>query len=348
MIEIEKFNYHLPKELIANQPASPRSASRLLVYNCQKNSLENFNFFELGNFLQQGDLLVLNNSKVIPARLFGKKTSGGKIEILLLEEKNGLWEVMIGGKIRLSEKIFFSQSLQAEVVKKDGKNGVLKFNLSGNVFWQIVNKIGKTPIPPYIKNLELSERELKSKYQTVFAENFGSVAAPTAGLHFTSELIGKLKSSGIQFATVDLHVGLGTFFPIDENEVKAKKLHSEVYSIPLETTKKILTTKKSGGRIFAVGTTVARSLESVSSEISSEKSFSGKTDIFIQPGDKFRVVDSLITNFHLPKSSLMMLVAAFIESKTNFDGREKLLEIYKYAINEKYRFYSFGDVMLLI
>ncbi|MCX6810755.1 MAG: tRNA preQ1(34) S-adenosylmethionine ribosyltransferase-isomerase QueA [Candidatus Berkelbacteria bacterium] len=366
MTNIEKYNYYLPAELIASAPVNPRDTSRLLVFDNLSIKISDELFFNLGNFLKPGDLIIINNSKVMPARLFGKKETGGKVEVLLLEKVGKYWDVLIGGKVAVSDKIIFDDNLVAMVIGKDGKNGLLKFNLSGVDFWQEINRIGKTPIPPYIKNSKLSEPALKKEYQTVYAKNYGSAAAPTAGLHFTKKLIGDLESAGIEFASIDLHVGLGTFAPINDEDVKKKKLHSENFSIPCSTIEKILATKKSGGRIFAVGTTTVRTLESSAGKIlSNKKNISGSTNIFIQPGDKFQIVDGLITNFHLPKSSLMMLVAAFIQSKTNasgcekssseffndttiIDGREKLLQLYQIAIDKKYRFYSFGDAMLII
>ena len=417
MIKISDFDYNLPEELVAQIPADPRDSSRLLVYKTADDEIIDEKFFNLGNFLSAGDLLVVNNSKVIPARIFGKKETGlpanashqamqagGKIEILLLEMVGKFWDVLIGGKISIGEKIIFENDFFAKVISRDGKEASVKFNISGTEFWKKINQIGIAPLPPYIKNSPLSEPKIQQEYQTVYAKKFGSVAAPTAGLHFTKELIEKLKSAGINFASVDLHVGLGTFLPINDENIKTKKLHREYFSIPAETIAKIIETKKSGGRIVAVGTTTVRALESfwkdqkskikdqklVSSFSRDDKSkikkdLSGSTDIFIQPGFDFQIVDGLITNFHLPKSCLMMLVAAFIDdknrfachprevgdpkivsafldidksAKNNFDsninnfsddfGQQKLLELYNFAIKNHYRFYSFGDAMLII
>ncbi|MEI8060851.1 MAG: tRNA preQ1(34) S-adenosylmethionine ribosyltransferase-isomerase QueA [Candidatus Berkelbacteria bacterium] len=349
MTRIEKYNYLLPEILIAKTPANPRDASRLLVFETEKNNICHKSFSDLSDFLKPGDLVVTNNSKVMPARFFGRKITGGNIEILLLEKSGQNWQVLVGGKVLVGDKIYFSDNLKAEILEKSGKECLVAFNYPDEKFWQIVEKIGQMPIPPYIKNSPLSETKLKKEYQTVYAKNYGSAAAPTAGLHFTEKLISDLKVASVNFASVDLHVGLGTFAPIDDENVKQKKLHSENFFIPSTTIENILSTKKSGGRIIAVGTTTARALESVSEKIlSGGNDISESTDIFIQPGDKFKIIDGLITNFHLPKSSLMMLVAAFIQSKTNFDGREKLLELYNYAIKNQYRFYSFGDAMLII
>ena len=349
MTQIEKYNYLLPEILIAKTPANPRDASRLLVFETEKNNICHKSFSDLSDFLKPGDLVVTNNSKVMPARLIGKKATGGRVEILLLNQAGDSWQVLVGGKTKTGDEIKFSQDLSAKIISKNGKEAEVLFNIFGNDFWLEIDKIGMTPIPPYIKNSQLSESKLRLEYQTVYAKNYGSAAAPTAGLHFTEKLISDLKVAGINFASVDLHVGLGTFAPIDDENVKQKKLHSEIFFIPSAAIENILLTKKSGGRIIAVGTTTARALESVSEKIlSAGDAISESTDIFIQPGDKFKIIDGLITNFHLPKSSLMMLVAAFTQSKTNFDGREKLLELYQIAIEKKYRFYSFGDAMLII
>lgn len=348
MVKIENYNYKLSPKLIAKIPASPRDTSRLLVFNSKTKEVLSNVFLDIRIFLRPGDLLIANNSKVIPARIFGQKKTGGKIELLLIEKNNSNWQVLIGGKINVGDNIYFSDGLEAEIIEKDGKESTVKFNFLDNKLWRVIDKIGQMPIPPYIKNSALSEKELRHEYQTVYAKKYGSAAAPTAGLHFSEKLIGELKLTGIQFASIDLHVGLGTFSPIGDADIKNKKLHFENFDVPHSTVEKILRTKENGGRIIAIGTTTVRALESAASNILSEKSFSGSTDIFIQPGDKFQIVDGLITNFHLPKSSLMMLVAAFIQDKGIDDGREQLLELYRLAIKDKYRFYSFGDAMLII
>ncbi|MCX6812556.1 MAG: tRNA preQ1(34) S-adenosylmethionine ribosyltransferase-isomerase QueA [Candidatus Berkelbacteria bacterium] len=391
MIKISDFDYNLPKELIAQVPVSPRDNSRLLVYESCDDEIADEKFFNLGNFLRAGDLVVVNNSKVMSARIFGAKLSGGKIEILLLEKVGDNWSALVGGKINVGEKIFLEENFFANINSKSGKEAVIKFNLSGEDFWQKINQIGIMPLPPYIEKkikiqnskIIIKEDFFRKEYQTVYAKNLGSAAAPTAGLHFTEELIKELESAGINFASVDLHVGLGTFLPIDEENIKSKKLHRENFSIPAETIAKIIETKKSGGRIIAVGTTTVRALESFwkdqklkikdqNDKSKIKKDFSGSTDIFIHPGFDFKIVDGLITNFHLPKSSLMMLVAAFIQYKVlgrhfergkrveesleisreqiigaNF-GRQKLLELYNLAIKNQYRFYSFGDAILIV
>ncbi len=345
---LENYKYILPERLIAKTPAVPRDNSRLLVYNSKKTEVSDRKFFHLGEYLSPKDLLVINSSKVFPARLFGKRITGlpadatpvrdkvatsgghqalqagGKIEVLLLEKIGKFWNTLTGGKISVGGKIFFDKNFSAEVVEKNGKETKLKFNISGKNFWLRVEKIGKMPIPPYIRNLPLSERKLRDEYQTVYAKKVGSVAAPTAGLHFTKKLISDLMRQGINFAEIDLHVGLGTFLPVTEENLSKNKLHYENFSVSKKTIEKILETKKNGGRIIAVGTTTVRALESSAEKILSNKNsdIHSKTEIFIQPGFEFKIVDGLITNFHLPKSSLMMLVAAFLQFKGEKDGQK--------------------------
>ena len=349
---IDSYFYKLPEKLIASEPAKPRERSRLLVFNSAEDKIVDEVFFGLINFLKKGDLLVLNDSKVFPARIFGTKETGGKIEVLLLEDCGDSWLAMVGGKTKLGNKVLFQQNLEGQIIEKKDKEVHVKFNISGKNFWQVINKIGKTPIPPYIKNTKLSEKNLRQEYQTVFANNFGSAAAPTAGMHFSKSQIGDLGKAGVDIAYIDLNIGLGTFAPLTPENLLTKKLHSEKFQIPSSTIRKIIQTKKEGGRVIAVGTTTVRTLESAAKTIIKNEdkitNIAGSTEIFVQPGFKFKIVDSLITNFHLPSSSLMMLVAALIQDKGINDGREKLLEIYKYAINKKYRFYSFGDAMLIL
>lgn len=349
---IDSYFYKLPEKLIANEPAKPRDRSRLLVFNSAEDKIIDDVFSNLNFFLKKGDLLVLNDSKVFPARIFGTKETGGKIEVLLLEDCGDSWLAMVGGKTKLGDKVLFQQNLEGQIIEKKDKEVHVKFNISGKNFWQVINKIGKTPIPPYIKNTKLSEKNLRQEYQTVFANNFGSAAAPTAGMHFSKSQIGDLGKAGVDIAYIDLNIGLGTFAPLTPENLLTKKLHSEKFQIPSSTIRKIIQTKKEGGRVIAVGTTTVRTLESAAKTIIKNEdkitNIAGSTEIFVQPGFKFKIVDSLITNFHLPSSSLMMLVAALIQDKGINDGREKLLEIYKYAINKKYRFYSFGDAMLIL
>lgn len=353
MMKITDYSYHLPKELIARAPKIPRDNSRLLIYSSQNQEITHDCFYNLINYLDRDDLLIFNNSKVLPARLFGKKTTGGKIEILLLNKINNYWQVLIGGKVKIGEKIIFDDNLFCIVKKRDGKEVRVEFNQNGSSFLRAIEKIGHMPIPPYIKDTKLNERELRKKYQTVYAKKIGSAAAPTAGLHFTKKLIGEMKKSGVKVSCVDLQIGLGTFAPLSEKNILENRLHKENFFIPHSAVRKIFKTKKSKNRILAVGTTTVRAIESVSNQIlkadnSQSKNISGSTDIFIYPGYEFKIPDSLITNFHLPCSSLMMLVAAFLEFKGVKDGRKKLLELYSIAIREKYRFYSFGDAMLIL
>ena len=348
-IQAEDYNYNLPKELIAQFPADPRDSSRLLVYDLSNNKISHLVFSEIGRFLNQNDLIVVNNSKVIPARIFGVKETGGKIEVLLIEERGRDWTALIRGKVAVGDSIIFNDDFFAEIFEKSGKEAVVRFNILGDEFWHQLRQTGQAPIPPYIKENKQTRKELIAEYQTVYADAYGSAAAPTAGLHFSEKLIGELEQGGVKFASIDLHVGLGTFAPLEEKFIKSKKLHKEKYAIPRLTAEKIFETHKVGGRIIAVGTTSVRTLESSSDKIMHEvEEVSGETDIFIQPGDEFKIVDGMITNFHLPKSSLMMLVAAFLEHKGAANGREKILELYQIAIDEKYRFYSFGDAMLII
>lgn len=348
-IKIIDFDYELPAAQIAQEPANPRDHSRLLFFNSKKKQIIDDFFYNLADCLQPNDLLVINNSRVFPARLFGKKETGGRVEILLLEQNGDYWQAIVGGKVSIGTKIVFSKKLFGIIENKIDNQVAISFNIFDDSFWSEIEQIGQMPIPPYIKNTPLSERKLRDEYQTVYAKGFGSAAAPTAGLHFTDELIKKLVLRSMNFAAIDLHVGLGTFLPISDENVSTKKLHKEYFTIPAETIKKIQTCRKNGGRVIAVGTTSARALESVGEKIfTSKKTFSEYTDIFIQPGDKFQVIDGLITNFHLPKSSLMFLIAAFLQFKNSESGRDQILKIYNHAIENNYRFYSFGDAMLIL
>ncbi len=358
--QLKDFNYHLPKNLIAQKPIRPRDHSRLLVLNKENGEIEHKHFYDLGDYLKAGDLLVLNNSKVFPARLIGKKKiTGGKIEIFLHQEKKTLkykaniWECLVKGKIKPGQQVNLSQGLVAEILS-DNIDGVrrVKFNISGDLFWKIIYKVGLVPLPPYIKRGRRRVSDIDN-YQTIFADErkLGSVAAPTAGLHFTKELIDQLKNKGVKITYLSLHVGLGTFTPVKTKYIKDHKMHSEFVMISKKTIKDIIRTKRNGGRVIAIGTTSARSLESLFirgilnnnfNNISLDKAEKQYfwTDIFIHPGYKFKIVDALITNFHLPKSSLLMLVSA-LATKSNID------RAYKVAISLKYRFFSYGDAMFI-
>ncbi len=335
------FYYNLPKELIAQTPLPDRSSSRLLTVDKSTGRLSHGHFTDIVRYLNPGDCLVLNDTRVIPARLYGvKEGTGGKIEFLLLNRKSqDEWEVILkpGKKAKPGAVFSFGGGiLKAEIIEtvNDG-NRIVKFYYDG-LFENILDKLGEMPLPPYITE-HLDDRE---RYQTVYSRNNGSAAAPTAGLHFTPELLKKIEDMGVKTAYVTLHVGLGTFRPVKVDDVENHKMHSEFYIIDEKTAETINQTKKSGGRIFAVGTTSSRVLETVSGENGFVKAQTGWTDIFIYPPYKFKCVDSLITNFHLPESTLLMLVSSFA-------GKEIIMNAYRTAIEQKYRFFSFGDAMLL-
>lgn len=334
-MKIEDFDYELPRELIAQEPLEARDECRLM--RIRKGEIREGIFKDISGFLGKNDVLVLNESKVFPARIFGKKDTGGHVEVLLLKNLGaGVWEVMTKPGLKRGQKIIFEEKLLGEVKEgqKDNLTAKIEFNQREN-FFEILEKIGKTPIPPYIHNS--NERLLRQNYQTVYAQNYGSAAAPTAGLHFTEKLLEQLINQGVEIETINLNVGLGTFRSIGEREIKAGKLHSEFVEIKKEVAERLNLAKKQGKRIVAVGTTSLRALESMSDQKGHLEWGSQETEIFIKPGYKFKFVDSLITNFHLPKSSLLMLVAAMIG--------ERWREIYAQAIEKKYRFFSFGDAM---
>jgi S-adenosylmethionine:tRNA ribosyltransferase-isomerase len=336
-----EFYYELPKELIAQEPISERSSSRLLVLDRKRGGIEHSVFSDIGNYLKKGDCLVLNDTRVIPARLLGSKEgTGGKVEFVLLKEIGGdIWEVILkpGKRAKPGAKFIFGNGeLRAEIVETvEGGNRLVRFEYEG-VFQQILDKIGIMPLPPYItKRLDDPER-----YQTVYSKYRGSAAAPTAGLHFTNELLDELRLQGISIAYLTLHVGLGTFRPVKSENIEEHIMHSEFYNLDEAAARMINDTKANGGRIIAVGTTSCRVLETVSSDDGSIRPASGWTDIFIYPGYRFKITDALITNFHLPESTLIMLVSAFA-------GREAILEAYRTAVEKRYRFFSFGDAMLI-
>lgn len=337
------FYYNLPEELIAQTPVTPRDHSRLMVVDRKSGAITHRHFYNLCDILQKGDLLVMNDSRVLPARLYGEKVDNGTfIEFLLLEQKGDkLWEIICrpGKKAKVGTKFSFGGGkLLAEVVevKPDG-NRIVQFSCDGN-FYTVLDEIGQMPLPPYItKKLEDKER-----YQTVYSRELGSAAAPTAGLHFTEEMLQALREKGVETAFVTLHVGLGTFRPVKEDDVLQHKMHSEHYHLPQETVDKILQTKQNGGRVIAVGTTSCRTLEAVATEHDGKLvAADGYTDIFIYPGYQFKVLDGLVTNFHLPESTLIMLVSALL-------GYEKTMHAYDVAVNERYRFFSFGDAMCIL
>ena len=335
------FNFELPQELIAQTPIKQRDASRLLVLNKDSGAREHRHFFDLPDYLHKGDCLIVNDSRVLPARLLGQRLpGGGACEVLLLidrGEKN--WECLVrpGKKMRTGARLSFGDGeLTAEVVEElPGGNRLVKFDYEG-IFLEVLERLGKMPLPPYIKE-ELQDRE---RYQTVYSKVNGSAAAPTAGLHFTPELLEKVQSMGVKVGYVTLHVGLGTFRPVKEDEITDHEMHSEYCVIPQETADLINETKRSGGRVICVGTTSCRTIESWAKDDGTVEASAGWTNIFIYPGYRFKVLDALITNFHLPESTLIMLVSALA-------GREHVLAAYEEAVREKYRFFSFGDAMFI-
>lgn len=340
-MKIDLFDYELPEELIAQKPIEPRDASRLLVLNRETGTIYHGSFRDIENYLTEGDVLVVNNTRVIPARLYGRKSTGAKVEVVLLKRISGdVWEALVrpGNKIKPGTTLIFKDGLLKAEVKDYAPGGgrVLELQYKG-IFQEVLDKVGTVPLPPYIKET----LEDKERYQTVYAKKQGSAAAPTAGLHFTPELIERLKMKGIIFAEVLLHVGLGTFRPVKVKNIKEHQMHSEYYEVSKESAQIINNAKTQGNKIVGVGTTSVRVLESVANSDGYVTSGSGWTDIFIYPGYKFKAVDAIVTNFHLPKSTLLMLVSAFA-------GREKILKAYQEAVNKRYRFFSFGDAMLII
>ena len=341
-MDVKDFDYDLPEELIAQDPLEDRSSSRLMVLDKKTGEVSHHVFKEIVKYLRPGDCLVLNNTKVIPARLFGvKEGTMAKIEILLLKRRqNDVWETLVkpGKKAKPGTKIIFGDGLlTGEVIDVvDDGNRLIQFSYEG-IFEEILDKLGQMPLPPYITH-QLKD---KNRYQTVYAKYDGSAAAPTAGLHFTKELLQQVKDKGVDIAEVTLHVGLGTFRPVKVDNVLDHHMHSEFYMVSQEAADKINNAKKNGGRIISVGTTSTRTLEAASDENGMLKEGSGWTDIFIYPGYSFKVIDCLITNFHLPQSTLVMLVSALA-------GREHVLNAYKEAVEERYRFFSFGDAMMIL
>ena len=344
MTELKKsdFYFDLPQELIAQDPLEDRSASRLLVLDRKTGAVEHHTFREITNYVRSGDCLVLNNTKVIPARLMGvKEDTGAAIEVLLLKRRDSdVWETLVkpGKKARPGAKIVFGDGcLRAEVldVVEEGLR-LLRFEYQGN-FMEILDQLGTMPLPPYITH----KLQDKNRYQTVYAKYEGSAAAPTAGLHFTEELLAQIEEMGVNIAYVTLHVGLGTFRPVKADNLSEHHMHSEHYEVTPETAELINRTKESGGRVICVGTTSCRTVESAAEESGRVQPGCGDTEIFIYPGYRFKVLDCLITNFHLPESTLVMLVSALA-------GRENVLAAYREAVEERYRFFSFGDAMLVI
>lgn len=340
-MDIELFNYELPEELIAQTPAQVRDECRLLCINRANKTYEDKIFKDIIDYLKPGDVIVRNNTKVLPARIFGtKEGTGAHVEILLLKQlEDDIWECLAGNAkpIKVGSIISFNNGkLKAECLEvKDEGIRIMKFKYTG-IFLEILNEIGTMPLPPYIKK----KCEDNSQYQTVFAKVYGSAAAPTAGFHFTNELMEKCKQKGVEFLDVTLNIGLGTFKPVKEKTVEAHKMHTEHYEMSQEVADKLNLAKKEGRRIIALGTTSTRTLEAVMQKYGEFRADKDDTNIFITPGYKYLAIDALITNFHLPKSTLIMLVSAFM-------GREFTLECYKHCVEDKYRFFSFGDAMFI-
>ena len=339
-MKTEDFDYYLPEDLIAQHPSDKRDEARMMVLDKKTGEICDKYFYDVIDYLNPGDVLVMNDTRVIPARLFGHRDGKDEsIEVFLLHNIEGKkWEVLVrpGKKMKIGAEVIFSDELSAKVIdiKEDG-NRVVEFSYEG-IFNEILDKLGNVPLPPYIKE-KLKDPE---EYQTVYSKNPGSVAAPTAGLHFTKDLLKKIEEKGVKLAFLTLNVGLGTFRPVNEEDITDHKMHSEFYTLNKETAKIINEAKKNNKKIIAVGTTSIRTLESVYKKCGEIREDSGWTDIFIYPGFEYKVVDSVITNFHLPKSTLIMLVAAFT-------SKDIILNAYNYAVKEKYRFFSFGDCMLI-
>ena len=336
---LSEFDYNLPENLIAQKPIEPRNFSKLMILKPAEKEIIHEHFYNLKNYLSSGDTLIFNDTRVIPARLTGKKSTGAKVEVFLLRRIDSTsWETLVkpGKKLPEGAEIFFGEELSCKVLSRTDFGGrIVKFQFDG-IFEEILDRLGETPLPPYIHE-KLSDSE---RYQTVYNREIGSAAAPTAGLHFTTEQMQELKDFGVNLGFVTLHVGLGTFRPVQVENIEEHKMHEEFFTIPAETAKLIHDTKISGKKVIAVGTTSVRTLESAAIDNFSVKIGSDSTKIFIDPGYKFKIVDAMITNFHLPKSTLIMLVSAFA-------GKDFILQAYKNAVENNYRFFSFGDAMYI-
>lgn len=334
------FDFYLPEELIAQTPLEKRDTSRLLHLDKQTGEIEHKHFYDIKQYLHEGDCLVLNDSRVLPARLIGARPTGGTVELVLLKDLgDNRWECLgrPGRKTKPGQELVFGNGELTAVVEEVtlGGNRIVKFSYEG-IFLEILERLGKMPLPPYIKE-ELQDSE---RYQTVYSKELGSAAAPTAGLHFTKELLAEIADMGVKICYVTLHVGLGTFRPVKADKIEDHEMHSEFCIVPEETAETVNTVKRAGGRVIAVGTTSCRTLESFTTEDGTLQATSGWTNIFIYPGYKFKCIDALITNFHLPESTLIMLVSALA-------GRENILNAYNTAVKERYRFFSFGDAMMI-
>ena len=342
-MRVEEFDYHLPPSLIAQYPPPQRGKTSLMVLHRQTGGIEHQDFRDIAQYVDPSDLLVMNNTRVLPARLIGEKETGGRVEMLLIPSWNGIegeWKALIkgGGKMKRGARIQFEQGFEGEVREVKDGIGKVSFSCQGEVI-DILRRIGHIPLPPYIKRAD--ERLDRERYQTVFAERDGSIAAPTAGLHFTHDLLQSLRENGVRTTTITLHVGIGTFAPVKARDVEDHIMEAEWSEISEETAREIEDTKARGGKVIAVGTTTARALESFSTGSGGVKPGNGMSSLFIYPPYPFRVIDGLVTNFHLPKSTLVMLASAFA-------GRDLLMKAYQEAIRRKYRFYSYGDAMLIL
>jgi len=342
-MRIEEFDYHLPTSLIAQYPSPQRGETSLMILHRRTDLMEHRAFQDITQYLNPGDLLVVNNTRVLPARLIGKKETGGRIEMLLIPSWNGIkgeWEALIkgSGKLKQGTRIQFEQGLGGEIEEVMNGKVKVRFSYQGEVL-DILKKFGRIPLPPYIKRKD--ELLDKDRYQTIFAERDGSIAAPTAGLHFTPSLLQSLRDKRVRITTITLHIGIGTFAPVKAHDIEKHKMEAERIEISEETAKEIEETKRRGDKIIAVGTTTTRALESFSNGKGGVRPGNGMTSLFIYPPYRFRVIDGLVTNFHLPKSTLIMLVSAFA-------GKELLMKAYQEAISRKYRFYSYGDAMLIL
>ncbi|WP_321372154.1 tRNA preQ1(34) S-adenosylmethionine ribosyltransferase-isomerase QueA [uncultured Desulfuromusa sp.] len=345
-MQLTDFDFLLPDELIAQVPAAQRDASRLLCLDRKSATVESKQFVDILNYFQPGDVLVVNDTKVIPARLLGQKQTGGKVEIFLVRKVPGAtttneWLCLTKSSksLRVGTTVDFSPEFSAEVLgEMEAPYRLVRFHCPGD-FMQMVEKVGHLPLPPYIKRDD--SQEDRSRYQTVFACEEGAVAAPTAGLHFTTEILQQLIAAGVEIVNLTLHVGLGTFLPVRVDDICQHKMHAELYSIPDATAQAVNSAHKDGRRVFALGTTSARALETAVTDVGVLQSGAGESEIFIYPGYQFKIVDALITNFHLPKSTLLMLVSAFA-------GREFILSAYRQAVIERFRFFSYGDCMLIL
>jgi len=342
MWRLEDFDYELPEELIAQHPLKQRDESRLLVYDRRTRTIEHRIFRDVVDYLEAGDALVINDTKVIPARLIGYRAdTGGKIEFLLLRRLEGdRWEIIErpGRRAQIGATFVFGNGeLKARILEKTSQGGRIVEFIYDGIFEEILDRLGQMPLPPYIKE----KLDDKNRYQTVYAKNDGSAAAPTAGLHFTNELLQRIEDKGVNIVHITLHVGLGTFRPVKEEDISKHQMHSEYYQVSQQAADVINDTHRAGHKVFAVGTTCVRTLETVTDQQGITHAQEGWTDIFIYPGYRFKVVDALITNFHLPKSTLLMLVSAFA-------GRDEMLSVYQEAVRQRYRFFSFGDAMLIL